>query len=341
MSEHSAPPEQLQKLRELLAKPKRLAIVSHYNPDGDAIGSSLGLMHVLRAAGHTARVVLPNTPANFLDFLPGRSEVLCLDRSPDAALSTIRTSDLVFCLDFNQLDRIGGLEEAVRSVATKVLIDHHQQPDTFAEVFFSDISASSTCQMVADIVAGLGMDDLIGLEAATCLYTGMITDSGSFRYKTSTPHTLRVAARLLEEGVDLDTIYSAISDTHSADRMRLLGFALTERMTVLPELRTVVIGLNMDDLEQFNVKPGDTEGFVNYGLSIQGMRLAALFIERPDMVKVSLRSKGNLPVDRFLKEHFSGGGHANAAGGKATEPFQDAVARFMSLLPKLIADHPA
>ena len=340
MSNPSVPADQLEKLRELLAQPKRLGIVSHYNPDGDAIGSSVGLMHILRGAGHAVKVVLPNTPADFLDWMPGRAEALCFDRSPDASLSTIRTSDIVLCLDFNQLDRIGGLEEAVRGAKTKVLIDHHQQPGEFAAVMFSDVTASSTCQMVYDIAVALGFEDHIGLEAATCLYTGMVTDSGSFRFRSTTPHTMRVAADLMERGVAIDVIHGAIADTNSADRLRLLGFTLHERMTVLPDLRTTVIGLNKDDLKRFNFKTGDTEGFVNYGLSIKGMRLAAFFVERPDVVKISLRSKGDLPVDRFLKEHFEGGGHANAAGGQSKESLEASVQKFMSLLPAFLAAHP-
>ncbi|MBL7956029.1 MAG: DHH family phosphoesterase [Flavobacteriales bacterium] len=335
------PAEALATLRQLLERPRRVAIVSHYNPDGDAVGSTLGWAHLLKAAGHNARVVLPNTPADFLDWLPGRSEVLCLDRSPDASLSTIRTSDIVFCLDFNRLDRIGGLEDAVRAVKTKVLIDHHQEPEEFAAATFSDTSASSTCQMVVEVAQALGWMEHIDQQAATCLYTGMVTDSGSFRFRSTTPQTMRIAADLLERGVDLDQVHNAISDTNSADRLRLLGFTLQERMTVLPDLRTVIIGLGQEELKRFQFKQGDTEGFVNYGLSIKGMRLAAFFMEHPDLVKISLRSKGDLPVDRFLKEHFNGGGHANAAGGRSELSLEATVQRFMSLLPAFLQAHPA
>lgn len=340
MSSPSVPGDQIEKLRTRLSQPRRIAIVTHYNPDGDAVGSSLGLMHILRTMGHTVRVVFPNTPADFLDRLPGRKEALCLDRSPDAALSTIRTSDLVFCLDFNQLDRVGGLEDVVRAAPDKILIDHHQEPGDLATVVFSDTSASSTCQMVYDIAVELGAGPMIGLDAATCLYTGMVTDSGSFRFRSTTPHTMRVAADLMERGVDIDGVHSAIADTNSIDRLRLLGFTLIERMTVLPDLRTVVIGLNLDDLARFDFKPGDTEGFVNYGLSIKGMRLAAFFVERTDLVKISLRSKGDLPVDRFLKEHFNGGGHANAAGGQSRQSLEETVQHFMALLPGFLSAHP-
>ncbi|HRF80048.1 MAG TPA: bifunctional oligoribonuclease/PAP phosphatase NrnA [Flavobacteriales bacterium] len=337
----TVPADQLAVLQQLLERPRRVVVVSHYNPDGDAVGSSLGFAHLLKAAGHHVRVVLPNTPSDFLDWLPGRGDILCLDRSPDASLSTIRTSDIVFCLDFNHLDRIGGLEEVVRNAKTKVLIDHHQDPEAFAQATFSDTSASSTCQMVVDIAKALGWEGYINREVATCLYTGMVTDSGSFRFRSTTPHTMRTAADLLAHGVDLDQIHNAISDTNSADRLRLLGFTLVERMTVLPEQRTVIIGLGQDDLKKYHFKQGDTEGFVNYGLSIKGMRLAAFFMEHPDLVKISLRSKGDLPVDKFLKEHFNGGGHANAAGGRSELSLEATVERFMSLLPTFLQAHPA
>lgn len=337
----TVPADQLSILQQLLERPRRVVVVSHYNPDGDAVGSSLGFAHLLKAAGHNVRVVLPNTPSDFLDWLPGKTDILCLDRSPDASLSTIRTSDIVFCLDFNRLDRIGGLEEAVRSAKTKVLIDHHQEPEAFAQATFSDTSASSTCQMVVDIAKALGWEGYINREVATCLYTGMVTDSGSFRFRSTTPHTMRTAADLLAHGVDLDQIHNAISDTNSADRLRLLGFTLLERMTVLPEQRTVIIGLGQDDLKKYHFKQGDTEGFVNYGLSIKGMRLAAFFMEHPDLVKISLRSKGDLPVDKFLKEHFNGGGHANAAGGRSELSLEATVERFMFLLPAFLQAHPA
>lgn len=341
MSFPSVPEDQLAQLRGFLAQPRRVAIVTHYNPDGDALGSSLGLMHVLRSLGHMAQIVLPNTPGDLLDWLPGRSEVLSFDRSPDASLSTIRTSDILFCLDFNRLDRVGGLEDAARSAPVKVLIDHHQEPDTFAQAMFSDTSASSTCQMVFDIVSALGHAERIGLEAATCLYVGLVTDSGSFRFRSTTPHTMRVAAAVMERGVDIDRVHSAIADTNSADRLKLLGYTLSERMTVLPERRTTLIALDKEELKRFNYKTGYTEGFVNYGLSIKGMRLAAFFMERPDQVKISLRSKGDLPVDRFVKEHFNGGGHANAAGGQTTEPLHLAIERFLTLLPAFLEAHPA
>ena len=336
----SAPAAAVASLRELLAKPRRIAIVTHFNPDGDAMGSSLGLCVVLKKLGHAAIVVVPNTPPPNLHWMPGYAEVLAFDKDKEVSERAVRESDVLFCLDFNKPDRIGGLEAALRAAPTKVLIDHHRHPDTFAVVSFSDIAACSTCQMVFDILGALGHSDLIDTDAATCLYTGIMTDSGSFRYSSTTPHTLEVAAELMRRGVVPEHIHEAIMDDNTEQRLRLLGFALNERLTVYPELRASVIVLSNDDLVRFNYQPGDTEGLVNYGLSIRGVRLAAFIAERPDVVKLSLRSKGALPVNEFLTKHFSGGGHGNAAGGHAKEPLASVVEKFLRELPAFLAAHP-
>jgi phosphoesterase RecJ-like protein len=341
MSSTSAPAAQVQQLSALLATPKRIAIVSHFNPDGDAIGSSLGLGRVLRNLGHSVQVVMPNMAPPNLHWMPGHAEVLSFDKAPEATVAAIASSDVLFCLDFNRSDRVAGLEEALKAAPLKVMIDHHQEPDTFAQLTFSDTRACSTCQMVYDIVLALGHGDAIDVDAASCLYAGLVTDSGSFRYRSTTSHTMRVGADLIDRGVEVDTVQNAIMDGSSEARLKLLGFTLNERMEVLPELDTALIWLSKKDLERFGYQPGDTEGFVNYGLSVRGVRLAAFFVERNDVVKVSMRSKATLPVDRFLKEHFNGGGHANAAGGQTKESLEAAMARFRELLPAHIQAHPA
>lgn len=341
MSFPSAPHAQVAQLQALLDRPKRIAIVSHYNPDGDAMGSSLGLMHVLRALGHAAQVVLPNTPPPFLRWMPGFNTALALDKNKEASLAAIAECEVLFCLDFNQTDRVGGLDAAVKAAPVKVLIDHHQDPGPFASIVFSDTAACATSQMVFDILSAMGQVSHINLDAATCLYTGIVTDSGSFRFSSTTPHTMRVAAELMDRGIDVAHVHESVTDDNRFDRLKLLGFTLNERLTVITELDTAVISLSKHDLARFDYQPGDTEGFVNYGLSIRGIRLAAFFVERPDLVKVSLRSKGDLHVDGFLKEHFNGGGHRNAAGGHTTESLSAAVERFRTLLPALIARNPA
>ncbi len=333
MSNASAPHASVEALRSLLKDRRRIAIVTHYNPDGDAMGSSLGLAHALKVEGVAVQVVLPNGPPGNLQWMPGYPETLNLDRDGDKALNAIRDCDLLFCLDFNRTDQVGKLEQAMLAVKPKVLIDHHQDPQAFTEVVFSNTQAPATSEMIHDILVALGQGDRIGTEAATCLYAGIVTDTGSFRFRSTSPHTMRVAAALMERNVLVDVVHTAIMDDNSLDRLRLLGFTLNERLEVMPELGAAYIALGQADLDRFHFNPGDTEGFVNYGLSIRGIRIAALFIERDGQVKISLRSKSTLPVNRFAQEHFDGGGHINAAGGRSSEGLKAAVAKFRKELP--------
>jgi phosphoesterase RecJ-like protein len=341
MSSSSAPPARIAELKDLLQRARSVAIVTHYNPDGDAMGSSLGLAHLLRALGFQVEVLLPNTPAGFLDWLPGRDTCTAFDKDPERVKDLLARSEVLFCLDFNRVDRVGPMEEVVAAVPVKVLIDHHEHPDDFVSIAFSDAASPATCQMVYDIALAMGWKEAIGTDAATCLYTGLVTDTGSFRFSSTTPHTMRVAAALMERGVRPERVHEAVMDDNTEDRLKLLGFTLNERMTVLPEQATVVMGLSMDDLHRFRSKQGDTEGFVNYGLSIRGIRLAAFFMERSDTIKISLRSKGSLPVNELLAQHFKGGGHRNAAGGRFDGTLGEAIARFKEVLPAFLAQHPA
>lgn len=331
----------VRQLAHLLEGRPRCTIIAHFNPDGDAMGSSLGLAHVLRALGHEVRVVMPNAPPATMRWLPGAEEVVTGDAHAEEADALVRGADLLFCLDFNRPDRVHTLEQALLAAPRRVMIDHHRDPAQFAEPLFSEPTSPATCEMVFDIVRALGHEERIGTDAATCLYTGLVTDTGSFRFASTTAHTLQVAASLVERGAVPHHIVSAVMDDFSADRMRLLGFMLSQRMTVLQALGAVVIALGEEDLKRFNSQPGDTEGFVNQGLSIRGIRLSAFFMERNNEVKVSVRSKGDLPVDGLLRDHFAGGGHMNAAGGRTDEALPDAVARFVSLLPDLLLRHPA
>jgi bifunctional oligoribonuclease and PAP phosphatase NrnA len=330
-------------LREVLASPRRVVIVTHHNPDGDAIGSSLGLKHLLSAAGHSAAVVLPNAAPSFLSGLPGVGDAICFDKEPERAKAELERAEWLFCLDFNRMDRVGNalqVELAGRALP-RVLIDHHQDPDPTFTIALSDTGACATCQLVADLIAPLGWSALLNKEVATCLYTGLVTDSGSFRFRSTTAHTMRVAALLMEHGVEIERVHQSISDDNSEERLRLLGLLLSERMTVMAEHGVVLLSLSKEDLERHGHRPGDTEGFVNYGLSMRGMRLSAFFVERHDHVKLSLRSKGTFAVDRFLRDHFDGGGHANAAGGQFKGDLHAAMERFRSLLPELLAQHAA
>ena len=330
----------IEELKRTLQRARSIAIVAHHNPDGDAMGSSLGLAHVLRAIGKEVTVLMPNTPAQYLQWMPGAHEVIAFEADKEKATRIIASADLLFCMDFNRADRVRDLEGPIRKAKKKVVIDHHQEPEDFADITISDVTASSTCQMVHDVLVEIGHGDLIGLEAATCLYTGMVTDSGSFRFRSTTSHTMRVAADLMDKGVDIDRVHSSIMDDNSVDRLKLLGFTLDQRMEVREDLSAVILWLSKEDLERFNYKPGDTEGIVNYGLSISGIRLSAFFMERADGIKISVRSKDDLPVNELMKEHFEGGGHINAAGGQTKETIRTAIDRFVSLLPTFIKDHP-
>ena len=333
--------EAIAALRLLLADPKRVAVITHHNPDGDAMGSSLGWAAVLKAAGHDVQVVLPNTPPSFLQWMPGFEHAIAHDRSPEACIDALAKADVVFALDFNQRDRVKGLEPALREARTVVLIDHHQRPDMFAAITFSDVSACSTCQMVFDVIAALGWDAHLDTGAATCLYAGIMTDTGSFRFNSVTPHTFRVAAKLMDRGVKVDQVFDRVMDDNTEHRLRLLGFALSERLEVLHDPGVAIFRLTSEDMRRHRHQPGDTEGLVNYGLSIRGIRISAFFMEHTEGVKVSLRSRGDLPVDTLAREYFEGGGHANAAGGRSSEGLEETIARFKRLVPAHLAKHPA
>lgn len=334
------PPDELERLRTLLKGARRIALVTHHNPDGDAMGCSLGLALALKNAGFAAQVVLPNTPPAFLHWLPGYADCIAWDQDPARCAAELKAADLVFALDFNRPDRTKDLEPSLRAARNVVMIDHHQDPDPFAAVHFSDTSASSTCQMVFDVLHALGMEERIDRGSAIALYTGIMTDTGSFRFSSVTSHTLRVAARLVDHGVEPHDVYDRVMDENSEQRLRLLGFTLGQRMEVLKDQGTTIFWLTASDLKQFQHQPGDTEGLVNYGLSIQGIRLSAFFMERSDGVKISLRSKGDLPVDKLAREHFEGGGHANAAGGRSSETLQATIERFKRLLPAHLDRYP-
>lgn len=338
--DYSAEAPPIKQLKDLLGRSKYIAIVSHHNPDGDAMGCSLGLAHVLRVLGKEVTVVMPNTPAPYLQWMPGASGIIAFESDKEKATELIRKADVLFCLDFNRADRVRDLEQPIRTAKKKVVIDHHQEPEEFADILISDVTASSTCQMIYDVLMGMGYVGFIGTDAATCLYTGMVTDSGSFRFRNTTGHTMRVAADLLDKGVEIDRVHSSISDDNTVDRLKLLGFTLSERMDVRQEQQSVIMWLGKSDLDRFNYKPGDTEGFVNYGLSISGIRLSAFFMERADGIKISVRSKGMLPVNELTKEHFEGGGHINAAGGQTKESMYEAISRFNRLLPEFMKEYP-
>lgn len=338
---HLMETQKLQELKQLLESPKKIVIIPHRNPDGDAMGSTLALSLYLNLKGHTSRVVAPNGYPDFLSWLPHNDSVFLFDSHNRQSKEAIEAADLVFTLDFNHLSRVGSdMQNTLESCGkTFVMIDHHQQPDTYAKFTYSDTTMSSTCEMVYHFIDMLGDANLITKEIATCLYTGIMTDTGSFRFKSTTAATHKVAAQLIEAGAENQIIHQNIYDTYTPSRLKLLGIAL-KNMVVLEEFNTAYISLSQEELDTNNFQKGDTEGFVNYCLTLLNVKLAAIFIEKTsdNIVKMSLRSKGDFSVNDMARTHFEGGGHTNAAGGKSDLSLKDTIAKFISILPDYKAE---
>ncbi|MGI4803811.1 MAG: DHH family phosphoesterase [Janthinobacterium lividum] len=326
----------LAELKEILAQPKNIVITTHHKPDGDALGSSLGLWHYLKQKHHHVEVIAPTDYPDFIAWLPGNSEVIIYTEKKELAADLVSKADLVFCLDFNALSRINDLGELVRnSSAQKIMIDHHLDPENFDDFRHWDTRACSAAQLVYEFIAELlGDKNSINADVATCLYTGIMTDSGSFRFPTTTSNVHRITADLIDLGADNAAIHQAVYDHASENRLRFLGYCLSNKLEVLHEYNTALITVNKEELKQFDSTTGDTEGVVNYALSIEGVRLAAFIVERSDKIKLSLRSTGTFPANEICKNYFHGGGHRNAAGGQSEDTFEQVVHQFKNLLPE-------
>lgn len=323
------------KFKALLKKSNNIVIVTHYNPDGDAMGSSLALYNYLIKTNKNVTVITPNEYPEFLHWLSGNKKVVQYSKQSKKATSIIQKSDLIFTLDFNNYSRLEGLGEVLKlATAKKILIDHHQQPDDYATLYYHDVAACSTCELVYEFICGLGGKKLIDKTIAACLYTGIMTDTGSFRFDSVTPQTHLILAHLLATGLKPSDIHTSIYDTYSESRVKLLGYCLTEKMVVIPEFHTAYISLSEKELQKFDHQKGDTEGIVNYPFSIKGIKFCAFFSEGEGKIKISFRSKGSFDVNQFARNHFNGGGHINAAGGRGNVyDLQKTVKEFVDLLP--------
>ncbi|MEL7119677.1 MAG: bifunctional oligoribonuclease/PAP phosphatase NrnA [Bacteroidota bacterium] len=325
----------INELKQLLAFPKDIVITSHRNPDGDAIGSSLALGHYLRqSGGHQVKIVVPSEYPETFVWMPGIRDIIIFDDEPAVGTKALKEAQLIFCLDFNSLDRIDKVGEVIRPLDTKVaMIDHHLHPEPFADFELSDITASSTCELVFDFISEFTHTEDIDQKIAECLYTGIVTDTGSFKYSTS-PKLFRIVAQLLEFGVDdyqlQDLIFNSLTEKH----LRLLGHCLYNRMEVLDEFNTGIITLTKEDYQNFDIQRGDTEGIVNYILRMRKITMAAFITDQPKIVKISLRSKGDFSVQEIASKHFKGGGHKNASGGYSFQPLSVVLRKFKEILPK-------
>ena len=321
-------------LKKILSNPKKVVIVPHKNPDGDAMGSTLGLCNYLKKLGHSAMVIAPNDYPEFLKWIPGTKDVLIHEENTSVAEAHISQADLIFTLDFNALHRCGTMEIPIEnSAAIKVMIDHHQQPDDYATYVYSDVSICSTCEMVYHFIEM--MDDLEHIDVAIgeALYTGIMTDTASFRFSLTTSTTHRVIAHLIDVGVEKTHIHNAVYDTNSFGRLQLMGCALNN-LKFLEPFKTAYISLTNKELDSHDFQKGDTEGLVNYGLSLKGAKFAVIFIEHKQegIIKISFRSKGDFDVNTFARTHFNGGGHKNASGGRSNLNLEDTIAKFISIL---------
>lgn len=325
----------VKELRSELSEGKKIVITTHHKPDGDAMGSSLGLYHFLCSLGHDVHVITPTDYPYFLHWMPGHPDVIDFLQDPSRAETLVANADWIFCLDFNTLSRINDLGELVRnSSAKKAMIDHHLEPEGFEDFRYWDTTSCAAAEMVYRLIVELDWKEHINKDVATCLYTGIMTDSGSFRFPSTTSKVHRIIADLIDAGADNSRIHELVYDTNSESRLKFLGRVLGERMTVLPEYHTAYISIGQDLLNEFDVVTGDTEGIVNYALSIHGIKLAALIIDRGAIRKLSFRSKGEFPANEIAKKYFQGGGHRNAAGGMSEDSLENTVKKFLEVLPE-------
>lgn len=334
-------PEDIDGVKQLLASPKKIAIIPHRNPDGDAMGSTLGLYHFLKLKGHEPVVITPNEFPDFLAWLPSSETVKVFEKEPEAVTKILKAADIIFTLDFNVLSRTGDIMGPVleKLNSTYIMIDHHQKPGDYALYTFSDTSYGSTCEMVYHFIVGMGEKHLIDKTIATCLYTGIVTDSGSFRFPSTTGTTHKVVADFIDLGIDNAGIHSLLFDNNTYSRILILARAL-QNMKVLPEYKASYTFLSQDELNSLGHIKGDTEGIVNYGLGMKDIMFTAFFTENKDegIIKISFRSKDGFDVNQYAREHFNGGGHINAAGGKSNESLEATIQKFIATLAHIKID---
>lgn len=326
--------ELIHELKVVLKQDVPIAILTHVNPDGDAIGSSLALMHYLQGKGKKVTVLVPNESPGFLKWMPGHSEIIYYGRNKEKADTVLASAGIMFYLDFNDPKRLSRMQKSVEAnnKAIRILVDHHPYPQVNSSFVISETRVSSTAELIYYLARDLEGAVPDGTAFARCIYAGIMTDTGCFSFNSSLPSTWEVVGSLLRKGIDKDEIFDRVYNNFSFNRMRLAGYALDQKMKILPEMKAAYISLTREEMKRYKFKVGDSEGFVNYPLSIKGIRLSALFLEKKDHVKISFRSKGNFPVNDLASKYFSGGGHKNAAGGESPDSLEATLAKFEEVL---------
>jgi phosphoesterase RecJ-like protein len=324
----------LTEIKPLLdGSPKHVIVTMHQRPDADAMGASLAMYDYLKQKGHRVEVISPTVFPDFLKWMPGCDDVIVFEANKDKAEKVLEGTDILFCLDFNILSRTKELAPYLEKLdCVKVLIDHHLEPQEGFDYGRSDITAASTALLVYEFIVETGDENLITNNMAQCIYAGTMTDTGSFRFPATSDRVHRMVARLMEKGLNHEPIHQAIYDNYLENRLRFIGHALLHRMEVIYEYNAAVIAIPYSDIQQFGLKTGDTEGLVNYPLSIKGIKMAALIIDRKDEIRISFRSKGDFDVNLFARKYFEGGGHMNAAGGRSSDSLEETVERFKNAL---------
>lgn len=326
------------KVQDYLSKHDKIVIVTHVSPDGDALGSSLGLYHYLSDRGKDVTVVVPNSYPTFLNWMPSTSTIVNFELDTPRGIDLINEAEIIFCLDFNTPKRTLGIgEHVVASKAVKIMVDHHPYPESFCDVTISHPEISSTSELIFRLICRMGDFEAISRNGAECIYTGMMTDTGAFTYNSNNPEIYTIIGKLLNLGIDKDQIYRNVFNNYTVDRFKLQGFLLSEKLKVYEKYNTVMIHLTCAEQERFHMKKGDSEGFANMPLSIAGIKFSIFFREDTNMIKISLRSQGNFPCNQFSEQCFNGGGHLNASGGEFYGSLEDAIAIFEKTLPEYIS----
>lgn len=324
----------IEDIYQLLDTPRKVVITMHQKPDADAMGSALGLFHFLKQLGHAPTVISPTNWADWLKWMPGCNGVIDYEFSTEKANAVLDQAEWVFCLDFNVLSRTRYMASKLRKLTCeKILIDHHQQPEKESFTYgVSNTEKSSTCEMVYDLIVASGHQDKINKDVAVCLYAGVMSDTGSFRFPGASAAVHRMVAVLKDAGFNHTKIHEDLFDNFLENRLRFFGYVLQNKMEIYYEHNAALIAIPWKDLVRFEIKTGDTEGLVNFPLTIQGIRMAALIIDRDEEVKCSFRSKGDFDVNTFARKYFEGGGHFNAAGGRSSDTLDQTVQRFIQAI---------